>query len=157
MVWRESCARPAIPITICTHPRIVNTCDLERLYHPGRGNYPPIGGLIHVEAHMPKFLIEASYTAEGFKGLQKDKSSGRMAAIRTALKAVDGQLECLYWCLGERDVIAIVEFPNTVTASAFASAVTASGAARTKTTPLLTGQEMDQALSKSVNYQPPGR
>lgn len=106
---------------------------------------------------MPKFLIEASYTAEGFKGLQKDKAAGRLAAVKTALKAVDGELECLYWCLGDRDAIAIAEFPNTVAASAFATAVTASGVARTRTTALLTAQEIDAALSKTVNYRAPGR
>ncbi len=106
---------------------------------------------------MPKFLIEASYTAEGFKGVQKDKAAGRLAATKTALNAVDGELECLYWCLGDRDVIAIVEFPNTVAASAFASAVSASGAARTRTTALLTAQEFDAALAKTVNYRAPGR
>jgi hypothetical protein len=29
---------------------------------------------------MPKYLIQASYSAEGLKGLQKDKASGRKAA-----------------------------------------------------------------------------
>jgi uncharacterized protein with GYD domain len=105
---------------------------------------------------MPKFLIEASYTAEGFKGVQKDKAAGRLAATKAALKAVDAELECLYWCLGDRDVIAIAEFPNTVAASAFASAVSASGAARTRTTALLTAQEFDAALAKTVNYRAPG-
>jgi uncharacterized protein with GYD domain len=106
---------------------------------------------------MPKFLIEASYTAEGLKGLQKDKASGRAQAVKNALKAVDGQLECVYWCLGDRDVILIAEFPNTVAASALATAVSASGLVRTKTTPLLTAQEIDAALAKSINYQAPGR
>jgi uncharacterized protein with GYD domain len=106
---------------------------------------------------MPKFLIEASYTAEGFKGLQKDKAEGRTAAVKNALKAVDGQLECIYWCLGDRDAIAIVELPNTVAASALASAISATGLVRTKTTALLTAQELDTALAKSINYQAPGR
>jgi hypothetical protein len=30
---------------------------------------------------MPKFMIKASYTSEGMKGLQKDKASGREKAI----------------------------------------------------------------------------
>jgi uncharacterized protein with GYD domain len=106
---------------------------------------------------MPKFLIEASYTAEGLKGLQKDRASGRTQAIKNALKAVDGQLECVYWCLGDRDVILIAELPNTVAASAVATAVSASGLVRTKTTALLTAQEIDAALAKSVSYQAPGR
>jgi hypothetical protein len=32
------------------------------------------------EKTMPKYLIEASYTAEGLRGLQKDKASGRKQA-----------------------------------------------------------------------------
>ena len=35
---------------------------------------------------MPKFLVEATYTAEGYRGLAKDKASGRKAAIAQALK-----------------------------------------------------------------------
>ena len=106
---------------------------------------------------MPKFLIEASYTAEGLKGLQKDKASGRTQSIKNALKSVDGQLECVYWCLGEWDVILIAELPNTVAASALATSVSASGLVRTKTTALLTAQEIDAALGKSISYQAPGR
>jgi len=106
---------------------------------------------------MPKFLIEASYTAEGFKGLQKDKAAGRTQAVKNALKAVDGQLECLYWCLGDRDAIAIVDLPNTVAASALASSISATGLVRTRTTALLTAQEIDAALAKTVSYQAPGR
>jgi len=30
---------------------------------------------------MPKFLVEATYTTEGYRGLAKDKASGRKAAI----------------------------------------------------------------------------
>ena len=38
---------------------------------------------------MPKFLVEASYTAEGLKGLQKDKAEGRTNALKNALRSVD--------------------------------------------------------------------
>ena len=106
---------------------------------------------------MPKFLIEASYSAEGMKGLQKDKATGRTAALKQALKAVDGQLEAAYWCLGERDVIAIVDLPDAVTACALATTVSASGLVRTTTTTLLTAEEVDKALAKSIAYKPPGR
>ena len=36
---------------------------------------------------MPKYLITASYSAEGLQGLQKDKASGR---IRAATAAIEG-------------------------------------------------------------------
>ncbi len=41
---------------------------------------------------MPKYLIHASYTAEGLKGLQKDKASGRQQAVRQVLESVGGKL-----------------------------------------------------------------
>jgi hypothetical protein len=31
---------------------------------------------------MPKYLFQAAYTAEGIKGLEKDKAAGRKAAIQ---------------------------------------------------------------------------
>ena len=30
---------------------------------------------------MPKYLFQATYTSEGIKGLEKDKASGRKAAL----------------------------------------------------------------------------
>jgi uncharacterized protein with GYD domain len=106
---------------------------------------------------MAKFLVEATYTAEGLRGLQKDKAAGRTAALKNALKSVDGQLEALYWCLGERDVIAIADLPDISAAAALAAAASSSGLVRTKTTQLLTAAEVDAALQKSPDYRPPGR
>lgn len=42
---------------------------------------------------MAKFMIQASYTAEGLKGLQKDKASGRRDAVAKAFEMVGGKLE----------------------------------------------------------------
>jgi uncharacterized protein with GYD domain len=106
---------------------------------------------------MPKFLIEASYTAEGLKGLQKDKASGRTTAIKNALKAADGKLECVYWCLGDRDVILIADLPDTMAACALATTVSASGLVRTRTTTLLSAEEVDKAFATHISYHPPGR
>ena len=39
---------------------------------------------------MAKFLVTASYTAEGLKGLHKDKASGRQRAVREAFASVGG-------------------------------------------------------------------
>ena len=105
---------------------------------------------------MPKFLIEASYTSEGLKGLQKDKSSGRRAAVAKAVEAMGGKLEAYYFALGEHDVVSIVDLPDTVTATALALAVSGSGLVRTKTTALLTVEETDKALAKQVSYRGPG-
>jgi uncharacterized protein with GYD domain len=88
---------------------------------------------------MPKYMIAASYTAEGLKGLQKDKASGRKAAVHKVVESLGGKVEAMYFALGEHDVIVIADLPNTVAATAIALGVSASGFVRTKTTALLTG------------------
>jgi uncharacterized protein with GYD domain len=106
---------------------------------------------------MAKYLISGSYTAEGFKGLQKDKASGRQQAVKAAVEGLGGRLEALYYALGENDFYIIGDLPDTVTATAIGVAVSASGMFRTyRTTPLMTVEEVDRALEKSVSYRPPG-
>jgi uncharacterized protein with GYD domain len=106
---------------------------------------------------MPKYMIEASYTAQGLKGLQKDKSSGRKAAVSKAVDALGGKLDAYYFALGERDVVAILDLPDAVSATALALAVSATGLVRTKTTVLLTVEETDRALQKKIAYRAPGK
>ena len=105
---------------------------------------------------MPKFLVEANYTAEGIKGLVKDKASGRKAALTQAVKKLGGKLDAMYFCLGENDVIVIADVPDHITAAALGLVASASGLVRTKTTALLTVAEADEALSKTVSYRAPG-
>jgi uncharacterized protein with GYD domain len=106
---------------------------------------------------MPKYMIQASYTAEGLKGLQKDKASGRKAAVSQAVESLGGRLEAVYYAFGDHDVFVILDLPDNVSASALSLAVSASGLVRTKTTPLLTVEETDKALHKSVTYRAPGK
>jgi uncharacterized protein with GYD domain len=105
---------------------------------------------------MPKFLLEATYTPDGFKGLLKDKGSGRKAAVAQAVEKLGGKLEAIYFCLGENDVILIADLPDHVSAAALGSAACGSGTVRTKTTTLLTVEEADRAFSTAVPYRAPG-
>ncbi|HXY76917.1 MAG TPA: GYD domain-containing protein [Steroidobacteraceae bacterium] len=105
---------------------------------------------------MAKFLIEAAYTTEGLRALQKDKASGRKQAVAKALESLDGKLEAFYFSLGEHDVIAIADLPDAASAAAMALAVSASGLVRTKTTALLSVEEADRALGKKLTYRAPG-
>ena len=106
---------------------------------------------------MPKYLVQASYTAEGLKGLQKDKASGRRTAVASAVEALGGKVESVYYTFGDEDVMVILDMPDNVAMSALSLAVSAAGLVRTKTTPLLTVEEVDKALAKSVSYKAPGR
>ena len=106
---------------------------------------------------MPKYLISASYSAEGLRGLQRDKASGRRQAITTAIEGVGGKLECIYYALGEDDVYVVADMPDNVAAAAIGIAVSAAGLVRTRTTALMTVEEVDRALERTINYRAPGR
>jgi uncharacterized protein with GYD domain len=106
---------------------------------------------------MPKYLISASYTPEGLRGLQKDKASGRRQAVNAAVEGLGGKVECFYNALGHDDAYIIVDLPDNSTAAALGVSVSASGLVHTRTTALLTVEETDRALAKSVNYRGPGR
>jgi uncharacterized protein with GYD domain len=105
---------------------------------------------------MPKFLIKASYTSEGMKGLQKDKASGREKAISVACKSLGGKLDAAYFALGDDDAFVVVDLPSHVHVASLCVAVGASGMANTRTVPLLTVAEMDKALAEGTKYRPPG-
>jgi uncharacterized protein with GYD domain len=105
---------------------------------------------------MPKFMIRATYTAEGLKGLRKDKASGREKAIAAACEAAGGRLDAVYYALGDDDIFAIVDLPSHVHVASLATLAGASGMVETRTVPLLTVAEMDRALGEDVSYRPPG-
>jgi len=105
---------------------------------------------------MAKYLIEASYTSEGAKGLLKDGGSKRRQAADQAIKSAGGRLEAFYFAFGSADAYIIIDAPDHATVAAASVAINASGSVRTKTVVLLSPEELDQATKKTVNYTPPG-
>ncbi len=105
---------------------------------------------------MPKYLIVASYTAEGVKGLIKDGGSKRRQAAENALKSVGGKLESFYFAFGEHDAYVVIDAPDNASVAAASLAIAATGSVQTKTVVLLTPEEIDQATKKGTIYQPPG-
>jgi uncharacterized protein with GYD domain len=106
---------------------------------------------------MAKYLIEASYSAEGLKGLQKDGGSARREAATRAINSIGGHMDSVYFAFGDHDVIGIFEAPDNVTAAALAIGMSSTGLLHTTVTPLLTVEEVDQAVKKNVTYRPPGQ
>jgi uncharacterized protein with GYD domain len=106
---------------------------------------------------MPKYLILASYTAEGTKGLLAEGGSKRRDAAAKAIKAAGGKVEAFYFAFGKYDACVIVDLPDNVSAAAASLAINASGVVSTSTTVLLTPDELDSAAKKSVPYRAPGQ
>jgi uncharacterized protein with GYD domain len=106
---------------------------------------------------VAKFLVSVSYTDEGARGLRKDGGTKREHAARMAAESLGGKLEAFYFTFGEHDAVVIVDFPDAATAAALSVAIGSTGAARCRTTPLLTPVDMDKAVSKNTAYRAPGK
>ncbi len=106
---------------------------------------------------MPKYLIQASFTDTGVKGLLQDGGSKRRTAVNLLMKSLGGSVEAFYYGFGEGDVHLIVDLPDNTTAATVSLVATASGAFNIRTTPLLTPEEIDHAVKKTVQYRAPGR
>ncbi len=106
---------------------------------------------------MASFLVQFSYTEQGVKGLLKEGGSKRREATERLIKSLGGKLVAYYFAFGDYDGFAIVDGVDNVDTVAAALIVGASGAVRTKTTVLLTPEEVDKATQKSGNYRAPGQ
>ena len=105
---------------------------------------------------MAKYLIRASYTPDGVRGMVKEGAQARRAAIQKLVESVGGTVEAFYFAYGDVDAYVITDIPDASAGLAISLAANASGAVRVSTVPLITTEEMDAATKRSVPYRPPG-
>jgi uncharacterized protein with GYD domain len=105
---------------------------------------------------MPMYLITANYTAQGMEGIRSKGAKSRVDAVRAMLEGVGGSLESFYFAFGDTDVFAIADVPGDEAAAAVAMTINATGAVSIRTTKLLTVEQIDDALSRTVSYAAPG-
>ena len=103
---------------------------------------------------MAKFLVQFSYTEEGLEGLIREGGSKREEATEQLVKSLGGRLLAYYFAFGDYDGFAIIDGLEVAAAALTANA---SGAVKTKTTVLLTPDEVDKAVKKTPTYRPPGK
>ena len=106
---------------------------------------------------MPKYLLKASYNAEGVRGVMKDGGSKREAAARALVESLGGTVESFYFAHGDADALVICEFPDVPSALAGVMAVNASGLVTASTIPLLSAKDVDAAAKKTGTYRGPGQ
>ncbi len=104
---------------------------------------------------MPKYLLQASYTAEASKVVLDDGGSRRREVVEQLVKAVGGKVEAFYFCFGEFDTLAIVDAPDNGALVAHSLALNASGEIDLKTTVLIAPEEMDEAARHLVTVTRP--
>ena len=106
---------------------------------------------------MAKFFIQATYTPEGVQGLIKDGAKRRVDAVKALMKSAGGKVESIHWGIGADEVFMVVDLPDNTAAAGICAAVSASGYVTLSTTPILTAEELDKALTvKGLKYRGPG-
>jgi uncharacterized protein with GYD domain len=104
-----------------------------------------------------KYLFTAEYNTSGAAGVIKDGGTARQAAIESLVNSVGGTLDVCYFGALGKDVTMIVDVPDQATVTAVLFTVAASGATEElAAAPLLTAQQLDDAMKKSPAYTPPG-
>ena len=106
---------------------------------------------------MPKYLFHGSYTEEGLKGLLKEGGTKRREAVKQGAESQGGTLEALYYAHGDNDFYFIVDYPDNVNVIAASILANASGTVKVKTTVLITPEEVDEAVKKTMDWRPPGQ
>ena len=105
---------------------------------------------------MTKFLIRASYTADGVKGLLKDGGTERKKVVEKMISDLGGKVEAFYYGFGCYDVYSIGELPDEASVAAISFAINATGLVNLSTVILLDPSEIDKAVKKTVKYRSPG-
>ncbi|MEU8044338.1 GYD domain-containing protein [Micromonospora echinofusca] len=105
---------------------------------------------------MARFLFTATYTVEGINGLMKEGGTRRAEVIQALVENTGGRMESFDFGLGAHDAYVICDLPDQQTAVALAATIRAAGGLDTRINPLLTPQDMDEALRLKVAYRPPG-
>jgi uncharacterized protein with GYD domain len=106
---------------------------------------------------MANYLVIASYSPDGIKGLLKTGGTARVDAVKKAVEGLGGKLHSFHFAFGGEDAYVTVELPDNVAAAALGLAVSATGLAAVKTIVLLTAAELDEAAKRQVSYTPPGK
>jgi uncharacterized protein with GYD domain len=106
---------------------------------------------------MANYLVMASYSPDGIKGVLKSGGTARVDAVSKAVQGLGGKMHSFHFAFGGDDAYVLVELPDNVAAAALGLAVSSTGLASVKTIVLLTPAEIDEAAKRQVAYTPPGK
>jgi uncharacterized protein with GYD domain len=109
-----------------------------------------------LEARVPLYLGRFKYSAEAMKGMIGNPQDRAAVAAQTA-ESLGCKLHGLWWALGERDGVFLLEAPDNAAAVALSMAVGASGQISSEVTALLDMDEAQDAMRRAADatFSPP--
>ena len=116
----------------------------------------PVSAALGQEAAIHRvYFLKAAFTADGMKNLQKQSATVFRAGVAKFFGSVGGKLESWYFDYGESAAYAFVDYPDEIAAAAAQATVNAAGLAHVTYRPVLSAEDADKALAKSVEVRPP--
>jgi uncharacterized protein with GYD domain len=97
---------------------------------------------------MPTYVSLVNWTDQGVRQFQD--TVDRADAVEQLAQKLGGSMDHLFWTLGGYDLVAISQFPDDESATAFALAVSSQGNVRTSTMRAFDKDEMRAILSKAT-------
>ena len=95
---------------------------------------------------MATYITLSNFTDQGIRNV-KD-STKRADAVKEAAGKFGAKMTQIYWTLGTHDVVAVIEAPDDMSATAFALAIGMAGNVRTQTLRAFSKSEMNDILGK---------
>ena len=97
---------------------------------------------------MPIYVSLVNFTHEGLKTM-KTKGVGRSDMVKKNVESFGGKLVHAYYCLGEFDVVAILEFPTNRAAMKAGVLNASMGHIRIRTMPAVSREEWKSVLKET--------
>lgn len=95
---------------------------------------------------MPSFVSLINWTDQGVRGFKE--SAARAKAAADLASQMGGSLSQIYWTLGPYDIVAIAEFPDDETGTAFLLALGSQGNIRSTSLRAFTADEFAGIVGK---------
>jgi uncharacterized protein with GYD domain len=95
---------------------------------------------------MAIYITLSNFTDQGIRNV-KD-STKRADAVKDAAGKFGAKMTQIYWTLGNHDIVAVIEAPDDMSATAFALAIGMAGNVRTQTLRAFSRSEMNDILGK---------
>jgi len=102
-----------------------------------------------------KYLFVAAFTVDGIKNLQKQSATGFKAGVAKFFESVGGKLESWYYDYSDNTAYGFVDYPNEIAAATAQASVNAGGFAHVTYKPVISAEDADKALARSMATRPP--
>jgi uncharacterized protein with GYD domain len=95
---------------------------------------------------MPAYIVLCQFTEQGVRTVKE--TTKRADAFKAMAKKAGATVKDLYWTLGQYDLVAVMEAPDDVSATAVLLSVGSLGNIRTQALRAFSAEEMGRVLGK---------